>query len=74
MFLMQVLANRSIETQTRIYKYNKNTTFPVDTLANMPYDYDNERKYVSSTELGTPEAGRNEYTFFEFMMRFVITV
>ncbi len=51
-----------VETQTRIYKYNKNTTFPVDTLANMPYDYDNERKYVSSTELGTPKAGRNEYT------------
>ena len=52
----------SVKTQTRIYKYNKNLTFPEDTLANMPYSYDNRKKYVSSTELGTPKAGRNEYT------------
>jgi len=55
-------ASDSVQTQTRIYKYNKNLTFPEDTLANMPYDYNNERKYISSTELGTPKAGRNEYT------------
>ena len=53
----------SIDTDTRIYKYHNNQTFPNDTLANMPYDFDNERKYVSSTELGNPKAGRNEYNF-----------
>ena len=52
----------SLETQTRIYHYKKNSIFPNDPIADNPYDYGNRRKVVSNTKLGTPEAGRNEYT------------
>ena len=52
----------SLETQTRIYQYKKNPIFPNDPIADKPYDYANRRKIVSNTKLGTPEAGRNEYT------------
>jgi len=55
-------ASDSVETQTRLYKYEKNTTFPEDPISAMPYDYVNRMKFIYHTELGTPIAGRNEYT------------
>ena len=48
------------ETQTRIYQYKNNPTFPIDTMAANPYDYENRRKIVSNAEIAT--SGVNEYT------------
>ncbi len=47
-------------TQARIYQYNKNPTFPTDTIASKPYDYTNRRKIISSANISAP--GGNEYT------------
>ncbi len=45
-------------TQTRIYKYKKNTDFTVDTIAAKPYD--KKRKVISGATLTA--RGGNEYT------------
>jgi len=47
------------ETQTRIYKYERNPNFPFDTLASQFYDYANKSKIVSDFKLGIP--GQNEF-------------
>jgi hypothetical protein len=54
----------STETQTRIYNYQKNKTFPEDSIAAKPYNYDPtfKTKYISNTNFGTPKSERNEFT------------
>ena len=56
-------ASDSVQTQTRIYSYEKNATFREDTISARPYDYTNRMKFVTHTELDNPKAARNEFTF-----------
>lgn len=49
------------ETQIRLYKYEKNPSFPIDTFANKPYDYKNRKKLISS-KFNINNQNGNEYT------------
>lgn len=48
------------ETQTRIYQYKKNFTFPTDTIASRPYNYMNKSKIITNAVIDN--RGGNEYT------------
>jgi len=49
-------------TQTRIYRYDKNHNFPIDTLAAEPYEYAKRNKIVFHVGFGNPKLMRNEFT------------
>jgi len=64
----------SIGTRTRIYQYDMNHVFPIDSLAAIPYDYSEGTKEFPWSEtfigwkivphavIGSSEVGRNEFT------------
>ncbi|MFK8060234.1 MAG: carboxypeptidase-like regulatory domain-containing protein [Polaribacter sp.] len=47
-------------TDVRIYKYNKNLNFPIDTLSNKPYNSENKNKIIPNASLSS--VGGNEFT------------
>ncbi|TBN04693.1 carboxypeptidase-like regulatory domain-containing protein [Hyunsoonleella flava] len=49
------------ETQTRIYQYKKNTTFPTDLIASRPYDFKKGEKTISSS-FNIRNQNGNEFT------------
>jgi len=49
-----------VNTQTKIFKFKKNTDFPTDAGAAKPYDYRNRTKMIDKATIGSQ--GGNEYT------------
>lgn len=49
-------------TYTQIYKYTKNLSFPIDTVASRLYDYTNNTKVIDNARLGYLSKNVNEFS------------
>ncbi len=52
----------SAGTQTRIYRFDRNHTFPRDTIAAEPYEYVKGKKIIDNVSFGSPNVIKNEFT------------